>query len=371
MTRTSHRLALGGYAGTVLVLCAACAVLVGPFFTTLFMGALLAGLTAPLHRRLAPRLGEAGAAAATTFLTLLLFIGPLSLIMVGAAAQGREVAERMADERKALTLDGVTRLAGRIPGVEILGGPEKLREQVAQAARAGGKAVSSGILKVAAAIPGALLVTVLALVALFFGLKDGHRLIAWGSKRVPLDQTTREAAWTAISVTAIRTVYATLAAATAQACVVLVAFLSLGIPMAFLAATATWIFAWIPFLGIVPVWVGGLAYLIAAEAGPKVVVWFVVGAVGSVIDNFVRAWVLKGGAKLHPLVALVAIFGGVRLFGLAGVFIGPTVAAVTIAMLDVFPQVRSRPQRKSAGTEKAGGNAPESGVRHAPHAGTA
>ena len=41
--------------------------------------------------------------------------------------------------------------------------------------------------------------------------------------------------------------------------------------------------------------------------------------------------------------------------------------AVTIALLDVFPQVRSRAQRPSSGTETTRSNHPASGLHHPPH----
>lgn len=370
MTLDPRRLALVGYCGALLLLCALSSALIAPFFTTLFMGCLLAALTAPLHRRLRKRVGHGTSAALVTFMTFQLVLAPLGLILLGAAGQGREFAESMSSERGDVSLDGIARLAERLPGVEVLGGPEKLRAQIGSMARTGGKLASTAILKVVAAIPGALLVSALTLIACFFALKDGHKLIAWASKRVPLDESTRKAAWNAVTVTSVQTVWATLAAATAQSAVILIGFFALGIPLAWLAAVCTWVFAWIPFLGIVPVWAAGLIYLISAGAGAKIPVWFVFGVVGGIIDNFVRAWVLKGSARLHPIVALVAIFGGIKLFGIVGVFLGPTAAALTIALLDVLPEIRSAEQPPSEGTlpvrpaDRTVGPTP-------PHAGTA
>lgn len=368
---SSRRLELAGYGAAALLLVALCLTVLAPFLTTLFMGALLAALTEPTHRWAKKKLGNGPAAAAVVFGTFVLVLVPLGLVMLGAAAQGRQLAQTLGDD-DALTLDGITRTAGRLPGIELLGGPEKLRAQVGAMARSAGKLASDAILKVASAIPGALLVTVITLVAFFFFLKDGSRLIKWASKRVPLDADTRQAAWNAISITSVRTVWATLAAATAQAAIVLVGYFTLGIPMAWLAGAATWLFAWIPFLGIVPAWLIGLIYLVASAAGPKVAIWFVIGGIGGVIDNVVRAWVLKGGGKLHPLVTVVMIFGAVKLVGVPGVFIGPTLAAVTIALLDAFPRVRSYPQAKSEGTDTRPGE-PEPHLERgaAPSAGTA
>jgi hypothetical protein len=52
--------------------------------------------------------------------------------------------------------------------------------------------------------------------------------------------------------------------------------------------------------------------------------------------------ILKGRSKMHPLVSLVAIFGGMEMFGILGIFLGPILAAVLIALLQIWPEVGQR-----------------------------
>jgi predicted PurR-regulated permease PerM len=56
----------------------------------------------------------------------------------------------------------------------------------------------------------------------------------------------------------------------------------------------------------------------------------------------VRPLILQGRSKMHPLVSLVAIFGGIEMFGLIGIFLGPILAAVLIALLQLWPAVGQR-----------------------------
>ncbi|MCM2324552.1 MAG: AI-2E family transporter, partial [Oligoflexia bacterium] len=79
------------------------------------------------------------------------------------------------------------------------------------------------------------------------------------------------------------------------------------------------------------------------------------GLITGIVDNFVRPMVLKGRSKMHPLVSLVAIFGGIGMFGITGVFIGPIVAAILISLLQIWPDVgrrfgifEARTERKAA-----------------------
>ncbi len=48
----------------------------------------------------------------------------------------------------------------------------------------------------------------------------------------------------------------------------------------------------------------------------------VLGLLAGLADNFVRPMILQGRSKMHPLVSLVAIFGGMEMFGIMGIFLG-------------------------------------------------
>ena len=130
-----------------------------------------------------------------------------------------------------------------------------------------------------------------------------------------------------------------LAAAAAQSAVMLLIYLTLGVPAAFLAAGATFLFAWIPLVGSSPVWLAGAIYLYTQETLLKTILMVVFGLMTGIVDNGVRAMILKGRSKMHPLVSLVAIFGGIEMCGIMGIFLGPILAAVLIALLQLWPEI--------------------------------
>jgi predicted PurR-regulated permease PerM len=74
-----------------------------------------------------------------------------------------------------------------------------------------------------------------------------------------------------------------------------------------------------------------------------------VGVVAGASDNVVRAYMLRGQAAMHPLVGLVAVFGGISMFGILGVFIGPILAAMFIALLKLWPELLGRMSAAPAG----------------------
>ena len=122
----------------------------------------------------------------------------------------------------------------------------------------------------------------------------------------------------------------------------MLSYLLLGVPAASLAAGATFLFAWIPLVGSAPVWLTGAIYLYAQDALLQALLMVVLGLLTGLIDNVVRTLILQGRSKMHPLVSLIAVFGGIEMFGILGILLGPILAAVCIALVQLWPAVGQR-----------------------------
>jgi predicted PurR-regulated permease PerM len=56
----------------------------------------------------------------------------------------------------------------------------------------------------------------------------------------------------------------------------------------------------------------------------------------STVDNVVKPLVLQGQSKLHPLLALLSVLGGVTALGPIGIFVGPIAVAFLQAALTML-----------------------------------
>ena len=60
----------------------------------------------------------------------------------------------------------------------------------------------------------------------------------------------------------------------------------------------------------------------------------------STIDNFLRPRLIKKQTKLHELFVCFSVLGGIGVFGLLGLVLGPVVLAITLGLLQTFrPQI--------------------------------
>jgi len=89
-------------------------------------------------------------------------------------------------------------------------------------------------------------------------------------------------------------------------------------------------------LGCLPVTLGVVIYHAANDHSGRAAFVGVLAVLVSILDNIIRPWILKGAGNLHPLLAFVAVFGGVKVLGIAGVFLGPILAGLIIVTLRIF-----------------------------------
>lgn len=118
-----------------------------------------------------------------------------------------------------------------------------------------------------------------------------------------------------------------------------VSFLWAGVPNPFFWGSLAMIFALIPVLGAVVIWL--IAAIIAFVTGDIkaaiiIVSWNMI--VTSNIDNFMRAYVNKKLGNIHPLVSILGIFIGIPLFGIFGLVLGPALLSFFLLFVAMFKE---------------------------------
>ena len=96
----------------------------------------------------------------------------------------------------------------------------------------------------------------------------------------------------------------------------------------------------IPVVGITLVWLPAAAYLIATgnlAGGIGIAVWCIVSNL--FMDNVISPKIVAGKTRLHPLFILFGVLGGVQLFGLFGIILGPTIIALSFIALEMYRQL--------------------------------
>jgi len=114
-------------------------------------------------------------------------------------------------------------------------------------------------------------------------------------------------------------------------------FLAVGIPSAILWAVVMGVFALIPAVGPAIVWLpAGLLLLLSGNTWEGVAVLIVGAVIISLIDNVLRPVLVAHDAAMPDMMILLSVLGGLSMFGVAGIIIGPVITAFFLSMWQLF-----------------------------------
>jgi predicted PurR-regulated permease PerM len=100
------------------------------------------------------------------------------------------------------------------------------------------------------------------------------------------------------------------------------------------------VLSFIPLFGTTPVTLGAAAYLFTSGRHGAALIMLAGMVIVGAADNVVRPLVASGSGHMHPLLTLLAIFGGLAALGASGIVFGPVIAAMAAWALGY--QSRSR-----------------------------
>ena len=174
----------------------------------------------------------------------------------------------------------------------------------------------------------------LSMVSLYFMFVDGERVAAQVTRMLQQffgDERVKHYV-DAIGSTVKGVVYGIVLAALAQGTLAGIGYWVSGLPAPLLFAALTFMVGLIPF--VVPfMWIGASLWLLLTGQTVAAIGLFLWGATAvSWVDNIVRPLVISGASRIPFLLVLFGVLGGLAAFGLVGLFIGPVILAVLMAI---------------------------------------
>jgi predicted PurR-regulated permease PerM len=198
------------------------------------------------------------------------------------------------------------------------------------------------------------------LYTMFFFLMDGDKLVHKILYYLPLQDQDEQRILERFTSVTRATLKGTAVIGILQGCLAGIAFWVVDIPSAVFWGTIMAVLSIIPGIGTALIW--GPAVIILAAGGDYLKAGglgiFCALVIGS-IDNLLRPILVGKDTQMHELMIFFGTLGGIIMFGIIGMIIGPIVAALFItiweiygvAFNDILPQVRSiqsAPQSKEA-----------------------
>lgn len=193
-------------------------------------------------------------------------------------------------------------------------------------------------------IPNIIVGVVLALFISFFLFKDGKRMINGAMDIIPFPKRDSSKLIGQFGRVAHSVVFAHIIVAIVQGALGTIGFYVFGIESALFWGVVMAIFALLPLIGPAVIWVPASIFLVINgliidsywDAGMGIGLLLYGIFVISLSDNLLRMKVVGGRGDVHPLTVLVGLIGGINLFGLIGIFIGPIALSLLITFFKDF-----------------------------------
>lgn len=179
--------------------------------------------------------------------------------------------------------------------------------------------------------------TVIFFISLYYFLVDREKIFSTARELSPLKDTLDSSIIHRIINTVRSVVFGALIVAIIKSVLAGVGLAIFGVPGFVLWGALVAISSQIPMVGAGLVLAPAVAYLaIIGQTGPAVglAIWSVL--VVGLVDNFLAPKLVGAKTKMHELLILISILGGLQLFGPIGFIVGPTILAAVMVIIELY-----------------------------------
>jgi predicted PurR-regulated permease PerM len=312
-----------------------------PFLRPLAWAAIFAAFFYSHHKRFEGRFGRTAAAAVSTAAVALIIVVPFVLLMMAFVQEATQTLGAV-DLASGGTrgLDRVQTAWGWLQRQRFGRDIPSLEEVLRMATSRIAGVVAEGAGYLARSVVLVVVNVVIMLFALFFFFRDGDQIMSRLRRVLPFDPSFREGRIRETAELIRASISSGLIVALVQGAIggVTFALLGLGAPV-FWGVTMAF-FSLLP-LGAWIVWFPVALWLLLTGDALRGIALAVIGAGGiSMIDNFLRPILLAGRTQMNGLLVFISLLGGISVFGLLGLVLGPVIMATAISFVDAYATER-------------------------------
>ena len=317
-----------------------CWLMLKPFVAVLGWAAVLVIIFYPVHNRLAVWSGKPAASALLScFLVLVMILVPVILTTIavlrelGGAMQNLQSTIASLAHPDTPIFGPVSRWLSRYVNIDQIATEQYLFEQL----KGVGGSVAGQTLGLLGGLVGTVVQMFFVVFTMYYLFRDGDRIFAAIRDLLPLKRQDAEIIMARTKEVIGASVYGVFVIAIIQGTLGGLAFWALGLRSALVWGVVMTLLSMIPMVGAFLVWIPAALFLAVSGHWVKAVLLVGWGTVViGTVDNFLRPRLVGGRTKLHELLVFFAVLGGLKVFGVLGLVMGPVILALTISLIEVF-----------------------------------
>ena len=315
------------------------------FLMPLFMAGLISALSSPLHSWLTEKLnGRHHIASLITIIGIvLLIIGPLSILITIVVGQAITIGQSVTPWVQTF-IDEPSIITGYMDKVPFYKEILPYRDEIIQKAGELVGTISTFLIDSLSSVTkvtiNAIFGIVIMLYIMFYFLTMGHVLLDKILYFLPLMDKDEQALLKRFTSVTRATIKGTIIIGIMQGTICGTAFAIAGIEGAVFWGTVMAVVSVIPAFGTSLIWVPAMIILaLVGDFTGVIILGVICGLISGNLDNLVRPRLVGKDTEMHDLFVLFGTLGGITMFGILGIIIGPIIAALFITIWEIYGSV--------------------------------
>ena len=329
----------------VILISAVFLTMIHQFLMAIFMAGLFSAIVAPAHRLLTRKLGgrENLASILTVLSIVLLVLIPLSVLITLIVAQAISIGQSVSPWVQSFINEptSLTAYLEKIPYYqEILPYRDIIVQKAGEMVGTVSAFLIDSLSSVTKVTIDAVFSSIVMLYVMFYFLTMGDLLLHKILFFLPLDDFNERRLLNRFTSVTRATIKGTVIIGIMQGTICGVAFAIVGIEGPVFWGSLMAVMSIIPAFGTAVIWFPALIILaLSGNFTGVLVLGILCGAVAGNLDNLVRPRLVGKDTEMHDLFVLFGTLGGLSMFGLLGIIIGPIVAALFNTIWEIYGDV--------------------------------
>jgi predicted PurR-regulated permease PerM len=175
----------------------------------------------------------------------------------------------------------------------------------------------------------------------FFVLRDKSNFVEYIKSLLPFPKDVEKKLFEYSKGITASVLYGQVIIGTIQGIITSIGFFLFGVPNAFLLLILATLAGIFPIIGTAVVWVPVSIYLIINGNILGAVGVAIFGFLSSIIDNLLRPVIVSKRTHLNSSLVLIGMIGGLFMFGILGIILGPLIIAYLVILLEIYRKKNS------------------------------
>ena len=320
--------------------------MMAPLFIPIAWGAILAIVFYPLYKRVNRKVKSPGwAALLICIFVFFVIIGPALYLLANLVGEASDAFNRVNTLYESGELSNyLARVTPFFDKIRL-----KLYAAYPDLAKINFESTIKDIITTVTTVIGAKATTVVAnitktifqffltIFAMYYFFRDGNKVVSFLKRMTPLNSDQVGITYIYLKEVVEGTMYGGVVMAIIQGSLGGILFAIMGISSPVFWGAVMGFLSFLPILGPFLIYIpAGLILILAGSPVKGILTLFIGTVVISQVDNFVRPLLFRGKTQMHTFLMFFSIMGGMAMFGLIGIVLGPLVTAIFLTILKIF-----------------------------------